>query len=54
MLCTLEDGGSADLIGSAGGRDNQFNVAVAVVNDLGDAVMQETDTYTWLRVSTLL
>ena len=43
MLCTLEDGGCADLIGSAGGRDHQLDVAVAVVNDLGNAIVQEAD-----------
>ena len=43
MGAAFEDGGSADLIGGAGGGNDQLDVAVAVVNDLGDAVMQEAD-----------
>ena len=44
MLAALEDGGSTDFEGCACGRDDQVDVAVSVVLDLGDAVMQETDT----------
>ena len=43
VLGALEDGGGADLAGGAAGGDNQLDVAVAVVQDLGDAVMQEAD-----------
>ena len=43
MLGTSEDGSSADLEGGAAGGDNQLDVVVAVVYDLGDAVMQEAD-----------
>ena len=44
MRSSLEDRGSAYLEGGAAGRDDQGDVAVSVVDDLGDAVMQETDT----------
>ena len=44
MLAALEDGGSTDFEGCACGRDDQVNVAVSVVLDLSDTVMQETDT----------
>ena len=43
MRGALEDGGGADLKGGAGGGDDQRNVVIAVVQDLGDAVMQEAD-----------
>ena len=43
MLRTLEDGGGADLVGGTAGGNDQFNVAVAVVHDLSDAVVQEAD-----------
>ena len=43
MLAALEDSCSADLEGCAGARDDEGDVAVAVVLDLRDAVMQETD-----------
>ena len=43
MLRALEDGGSADLEGGAAGGDDQLDVLIAVVHDLGDAVMQEAD-----------
>ena len=44
MLAALEDGGSTYFEGCACGRDDQVDVAVSVVLDLSDAVMQETDT----------
>ena len=43
MLGALEDGGSADLEGSAAGGNDQVHVGVAIVHDLGNAVMQEAD-----------
>ncbi len=43
MLGALEDGGGADLAGGAAGGDNQLDVVIAVVQNLGDAVMQEAD-----------
>ena len=43
MLAALEDCRSTDLEGCAGARDDQGDIAVAVVLDLSDAVMQEAD-----------
>ena len=43
MSSTLEGCGGADLEGGTGARDDQADVVVAVVQDLGDAVMQEAD-----------
>ena len=43
VLSALEDGGSADLEGGTGGRNDQGDVLVAVVEDLGDTIMQEAD-----------
>ena len=43
MLGTLEDRHGADLTGSDIRRNDQANVIVAVVQDLGDAIMQEAD-----------
>ena len=43
MGSALEDGGSAHLEGGAAGGDDQAHVGVAVVHDLGDAIMQEAD-----------
>ena len=43
MGSALEDGGGAHLEGGTAGGDDQLDVGVAVVHDLGDAVMQEAD-----------
>ena len=43
MRGAFEDGHGADLTGRAVLGDNQADVLIAVVDDLGDAVMQEAD-----------
>ena len=43
MLGALEDSGSANLEGSTGGRNDQGNVLVTVIENLGNAIMQEAD-----------
>ena len=54
MDSALEDGGSADLEGGAAGGDHQAHVGVAVVHDLGDAVMQEADAHDALTGTNVL
>ena len=39
----LEDGDRSDLAGRAVLRNDQLDIVIAVVDDLGDAVMQEAD-----------
>ena len=43
MRCTLEDGHGTDLTGGAVLRDHECNVLIAVVNNLGNAIMQEAN-----------
>ena len=43
MLGALEDGGSADLEGGTGGRNDQGDVLIAIIEDLGNTIMQEAD-----------
>ena len=43
MSRALEDGHGADLAGGAVGGDDKLYVLIAVVDDLGDAIVQEAD-----------
>ena len=40
-FAALEDGGGADLEGGDAGRNHQLDVAVAVVHNLGNTIIQE-------------
>ena len=44
VFCTLEDSSCTDFTGGAAGRNDQLDIVIAVIEDLGDAVMQEADT----------